>query len=201
MRPSNALVPYKSELVLYGFIALLIAVVGNLEFFARQLGLIDRASDQSVVIVSGQYLQEGLNYIDGFSLSAASAVFVFWSLTGIVALSIIHSVSEVYSEVSQDVSVATKFYHPSNFSTLKFWKNVIVQTILNAGLYVVVLFSVFFVSIVLAPIVITALEDVVSSVSVPGIAVLAGGYLALWAGVTILGVGLRLILLRKHIDV
>ncbi len=201
MQTFNVLVPHKFEVLLYAMIAFLIAVVGNLEFFSQQLALVDSATDASVIQLSSDYIQLGINYLDSFAVSAVSAVFVFWSFVGILTLSIIHSVYGVYSEVSQDVNVATKFYHPSNYSNSKFWIGVVLNVFLNFGLYVVVIFAGFFISVVLSPLVIASIQDIVSGISGLGIVVAVLGFMALWGGLTIFGVGMRLILLRNQIEV
>ncbi|MDZ7786095.1 MAG: hypothetical protein U5L95_03170 [Candidatus Saccharibacteria bacterium] len=201
MRSLRTLWPHKVELLLYGIIAAMIMTLGNFDFFARQLGLIDHTTNAVITDVISGYINDGVRFIDGFSVTAVSSVFLFWSFVGILTLSVIHTVSETYHEVSQDVEVATKFYHPRHFSTKKFWVGVIKQAVLNSGLYVIVLFFVFFVSVVMSPVAVSALHEVVSNLSVASIGIFVGAAFALWLSLVILGVGIRLILLRKHFQV
>jgi hypothetical protein len=201
MSSFSTLAPHKFELLLYALIAIMLILLGNLDYFARQLDLIDVESGQTVVQLSLEYFRDGVSYLDKLKISAVSAVFVFWSFVGIFALTIIHLVYDVYQEVSNDIKVTTKFYHPGNYSNFAFWKGVIVNLAVNLALYIIVLFSGFFISLVLAPTAITAAQEIVSGVTIVGVAVFAISVITLWGGLVILGVGLRLILLRNQFDV
>lgn len=196
----NALVPQKLELVLYGVLAIFISIAGNLTFFSRQLSLVDDSTEETVVSTIGYYILDAIRFIDAFNISAVSAVFVFWSVVGILALSIIHAVYGVYNEVSQDVKIATKFYHPSNYTNRRFWLHVLWQSILNTALYIIGIFAAFFVAGVLAPIAIKGASDLVSSFALFDVFLLLAALCSLWAGLLLLATCLRLILLRQQID-
>lgn len=198
MKQTNMLMPQKAELFLYSIIAFLLSVLVNLDFYMHDLGLIDHMTGQTVIEVFDNYIDSFVSIFDGTTIAPASAVFIFWSLIGLLTMSILHQMHQVYIELQENIEVATKFYHPKHYSTLRFWRSVIARSLENGLFYVFTVVSGLLVFKFFVPLASNALTDLYLQTGIVEILIYAGSFAALWGAVTIFGIVLRILVGSKR---
>ncbi len=129
------LVPSKLEALLYFIVAIALVFIANIKFlttyFLNETGNVPQTGDEAIQIYSDKFFE----FIEGLGFVPSSAVFIFWSLTGLAIFSLAQSIFNVYAEVKNDIRVDTHFMHPSNYTRWQFWAEVFLQFAAHILLY------------------------------------------------------------------
>ena len=201
MNLANNLVPSKLELFLYGILTSIIVVIGNFGYFADQLFRETGSSSETIVEIIKLRASDAASVFDNISIAAAGSVFLFWSLAGIIVFSILQSVMNVSAELKNDVDVSTHFLHPRNYTTAKFWTDVLSQLATHIILYVIFISWLILMAVMTAPLAIEMSQYFFTEINVLNTIIFASAFILLYICVIIFATLAKLLLKRKHIEI
>lgn len=201
MNLANNLVPGKLEILLYGIVASVVVAIGNLSFIADQLLKETGATSDTLFGLFKAYVGNIFGYVDNFSISAAGAVFLFWSLAGVIAFSILQSVLNVSAEIKNDVDVSTHFLHPRNYTNRKFWFDVLSQFAVHVLLYVVSLAWIMFMALAVVPFSVNTSRYFFADINILNGVMFACAFILLYICVVVFAIFVKLLFRRKQIDI
>jgi len=201
MNLANNLVPGKLEILLYGIVASVVVVIGNLSFFTDQLLKETGATSDTLFGLVKAYIGNIFGYVDNFSISATGAVFLFWSLAGVIVFSILQSVLNVSAEIKNDVDVSTHFLHPRNYTNRNFWFDVLSQFAVHVLLYLVSLAWIMFVALAVVPYSVNTSRYFFADKSMLNSIMFACAFILLYICVIVFAIFIKLLFRRKQIDI
>lgn len=186
---------------MYGVLTLVIIFVTNLRFLTMYL-LSDTNDALSVEGATfGDYFGRVVDVVEKLPFLPNSAVFVFWSLVGLVVYSLIQSIYNVYAEVKNDIDITTHFMHPSNYIRWKFWVEVVLQLLAHISLYVLTVLGAFLVGYVLAPLAAVFTRQLVDGPSLESLVRFISSGLLLYIGVLVFALILKIFFKRKQLAI
>ncbi len=196
---SDYLVPSKLEVLLYFFVAVAIVFVANLTYITtyllNQTGNVPQTGEDVFRMYSDKFFE----FIEGLTFVPSSAVFIFWSLTGLFVFSLAQSVYNVYAEVKNDVNVDTHFMHPSNYTRWRFWGEVFVQFSAHILLYGLIVLWGMLMGFVLTPLVAILAQRLFADTNTYSLVVFAASFSLLYVGVLIFALLAKLFFKRKQL--
>lgn len=198
-RFKDQLLPGRLELVLYGIVTLVIIFITNLKDLAGYL--LNEPNIQTTTYngTFGAYFERIVDYVESLPFLPNSAVFVFWSLVGLVVYSLAQSIYNVYAEIKNDIDMTTHFLHPINFIRWQFWAEVAIQFLAHVSLYALVVLWGFLVGYVLVPIVTLFTRQFAEDPDFENLPRLASGILLLYIGVLVFALILKIFFKRKQL--
>lgn len=199
MNVRDNLLPSKLEFLLYGVLSIIIAFFGSVRFLTDFLLSGTEFGFESLSEQADQNVDNALQFIDSLNFTPATAVFVFWSVVGVIAFSLGQAVINSYLEFKHDVDVTTKFIHPRRFANLQFWLDAILLTAAHLSLYIMLLMWSALLGFVLAPLSANAVQGAVLDTSLVSIVILLCMLVLLSIGVLIEAVLIKLLFRRKQL--
>jgi uncharacterized membrane protein (DUF485 family) len=198
-RVRDLLVPNTLEMVFYGALTLVVIFVANLRVLTDYF-LYDASGTVAVQDVTfGSYFDRMIDYVESLPFLPNSAVFVFWSLIGLVVYSVLQSIFSVYAEVKNDINITSHFLHPTNFIRWQFWAEVAVQFLAHISLYALTLLWAFLVGYVLMPLSASFARQFFKAPDVGGLIQFVTGAVLLYIGVLVFALILKLFFKRKQL--
>lgn len=195
------LIPTRLEAIFYLVFTGLILFVANFSFLTNYL-----LHDSGNVPDNGEaafqmYFDRIFEFIEGLPFVPSSAVFIFWSLTGLAIFSLAQSVYNVYAEVKSDIAVDTHFLHPSNYTRWQFWGEVFVQFAAHVLLYSLIILWSLLMGFVLMPLTAVLIQRMLSDVGLLNLITFLSSFVLLYIGVIIFALLLKLFFKRKQLMV
>lgn len=193
------LIPSRLETVLYLAVTIVVLFVANLNFLTTYLlhdtGNVPQTGSEAFQMYSSGFF----GFIEGLPFVPSSAVFIFWSLTGLVIFSLAQSVYNVYAEVKDDIAVDTHYMHPSNYTRWQFWVEVLVQFTAHLLIYGLIILWGLLLGFVLIPVSGALLQQLFSSITPLGVVIFATSFVLLYVGILVLAILLKLFFKRKQL--
>lgn len=193
------LIPSKLEVLLYFFVTVAIVFVANFTYITtyllNQTGNVPQTGEYALRVYSDKFFE----FIEGLAFVPSSAVFIFWSLTGLLIFSLAQSIYNVYAEVKKDINVDTHFMHPSNYTRWQFWGEVLVQFAAHVLLYGLIILWGMLMGFVLTPLSAILAQRLFTDTNVPSLLIFICSFLLLYIGVLIFALLAKLFFKRKQL--
>lgn len=193
------LVPSKLEVLLYFIVTIALVFISNFKYlttyFLHQTGNVPQTGDEAIQLFSDKFFE----FIEGLAFVPSSAVFIFWSLTGLLIFSLAQSVYNVYAEVKNDIKVDTHFLHPSNYTRWQFWGEVFVQFTAHVLLYSLIILWGLLMSFVLMPLAAIFVQRLFIDTSVLNLLAFTSSFMLLYVGVLVFALLAKLFFKRKQL--
>jgi len=124
-----------------GLAAAAVLLAGNAKVLLDHFGLI--SSSTIIGDHVGSTIGAGLHVIDAFSATPGVVTFITWGIIGLVLFSLVQAFFKAsgYIEFQREVG-SSRFIHPANFSSSKYWRTVLLNTFLSFGLIVLLLMTI-----------------------------------------------------------
>lgn len=202
MQPNikNAAIPSKVENIAYFLIGFVVSVLGNLAFFAERLAGASLYISEDYQDVLDLYIEQLLSFVDSLAVAPASAIFVFWSIIGILSFSILQSVLGVVSEIKEDINITTHYLHPRHYAKASFAIEVLLQSVAHMALYCVGIVTGVLIGTVLAPVSVSLLQSLLLTFTFELGLFYAASLILLWFGIAVIAGCVRLLAIRKQIQ-
>lgn len=193
------LVPNKLEMVLYLAVAVAILFVANFKYLTtywlNSTGNVPQTGEDVVQFYADGFFQA----FEGLAFAPSTAVFIFWSLVGLIIFSLAQSVYNVYAEVKNDITVDTHFLHPSNYTRWRFWGEVLVQFTAHLLLYGLIILWGLLLGFVLTPIVSVVAQQLFLEMKLLSLVMFLSSFVLFYIGVLMLALLLKLFFKRKQL--
>jgi hypothetical protein len=199
MTHKDDFIPTPLEAVFYAVLTVVITLIGILRFLTDYLAQDTYNASETFVKQASTYFHSGLEFIDSFSFSPSTAVFLFWSLAGVVVFSLLQAVYNLYAAAKEDVDISTHFLHPRNFVQSAFWVEVLLQTLAHFSLFVMLLLCSLVVGFALTPLSVSSAQTLFDGVNLSTVLGFLASFVMLYVGVVVLAVILKLFLKRKQV--
>lgn len=194
------IIPNKLELLLYAILAAVITFFGNFSYFTNQLFGTTAGTHQSLGEMFHIFLGDLLMFLDGLSFTATTAVFIFWSLAGIAAFSLLQSMYNTYIEIKNDIRVSVHFLHPRNYSNMRFWFGVLLQMLAHVTTCLFIAVCLLLLAFVLIPVALTLSVAFFSDASIGDGIALISAFLLLMFGLAVFGQAIQLLFRRRALN-
>ena len=193
------LIPSKLELVLYGVLTAVIAFFANFSYLTTYLlhetGNVPKMNEGAFSI----YVDRILSFVENLPFLPNSAVFIFWSLVGLLIYSFLQSSYNVYLQVRDDIDMATHFLHPSNYIGWKFWAEVLLQLLAHFSLYAVIILWALLTGYTLIPLSAYFSRQFFAASSFESLPAFISSMILLYIGVLVFAMILKLFFKRKQL--
>lgn len=196
----ETLLPSKLDNLLYLLVGFTITLMGNFGYFAERLAGDSLYISENLRQAAELYGQQIINFIDNLGFAPASAIFIFWSLAGVLSFSILQAFISVGSEVKNDIDITTHYLHPQHYAKWSFLVEIIVQGFAHLIIYIVGITVCVLVGTVLAPVAISLLQSLALSFTLELLFVYIASLVLLWFGILLVATTVRLLLMRKHVQ-
>ncbi len=191
--------PSKLELVFYGVLSFVIIFAANFNYLANYLVHNTGGVPEFDKGITSLYTDGFLSFVDGLAFIPTSAIFIFWSLVGIVVYTILQSVLGLLAELKNDIDITQKYLHPSNFLRWKFWAEVFLQLIAHISLYSLMVLWSFLLGYVLIPLSTLFSSRLLGDFDFYNVASFIGSFALLYVGVIVFALILKLFFKRKQL--
>ena len=199
IQTKDYLVPSKLELVFYVILSAVIVFLANFNVLADYLLHNTGGVPKFEQGITSLYTDSLLSFIDGLAFIPTSAVFIFWSLVGIVVYTIFQSVGSLLAELKTDIDITHKYLHPRHFLRWQFWAEVFVQLIAHVSLYALIVLWAFLLGYVLIPLSALFSSRLFAGLDFYNILSFVSSFVLLYVGVIIFALILKLFFKRKQL--
>lgn len=194
------LLPTKLELIFYAVMTLLVVFIANFNYLTAYLLQTGGVPNTGRGIIR-LYVDGFLRFIDGLVFIPTSAVFIFWSLVGIVVYTILQSVYSMMVELRNDIEVTTHFRHPGRFFRLLFWEEIFLQFIAHLSLYGLIVLWAFLLGYVMIPIGAFFSSQFLLNMKLYNALSFLSSFVLLYIGILVFALLLKLFFKRKQLAI
>src|SRR5579872_769590 len=106
MELKKTLLPSTLEIITDAILTAVLLILGNFSFLAKAYGLGDAALYFGSL--SSSTWRQALNTLSSFSFTPTVVSFLLWFIVGLVLLSLLQILYDVYATVREDIFISTK---------------------------------------------------------------------------------------------